>query len=401
MGIAGFAESFLPSGPIRSAGGAVIETGLGIPGSTLQLVSGSVMFAESAKQAPWATGLAIKDINDTMTGQFNQAMQEDELKARLTMGLNLALVGSSLKGMGAGEIGLKAISTQKPAFKSFMADESGAITIGKSKLIMDPEISKLSGMAKLSTNERIASRIATRDMNADINLMNMPKNDVLTSAMPGKYDTISRIVNRNARADRMAADIRYNYGLEQSGGFFSRLDTNMGANLRTTYGRHVIPGYSAIFTTPKFSEMKMSPTITGNMPHTRTLDLLGSSQRQTPSASSMIGSKSMTKQLASTLQMPSLKSATVTKQNTDIKVAWPYKSSAKNSTPSLTRNNNLFPPTPKTTKVAPLILPGLGSGQGHKSGITGLSTPSRWKNFGIMSDYISTPKRTTKKRRRH
>jgi hypothetical protein len=99
-----------------------------------------------------------------------------------------------------------------------------------------------------------------------------------------------------------------------------------------------------------------------------------------------------------------------TEQNNDNKLSWSYimgqrqsqstKTTQKTGSRTMSLNTTTMMPAPtrKSLKV-----PAFGGNLGStgKNPFSFGSTSKRWKNFGIMSDYISTPKRTTKKRRHH
>jgi hypothetical protein len=96
---------------------------------------------------------------------------------------------------------------------------------GESTLSQDEK--DLSDWSELSPNDRIASRIASRDANA-YTPPGPPSDEPTTSAMAGKYDIISRIVNRDAAADASMKDIQWQYGADNAGSFFTNLDKDLG-----------------------------------------------------------------------------------------------------------------------------------------------------------------------------
>jgi hypothetical protein len=82
----------------------------------------------------------------------------------------------------------------------------------------------------MSTSERIASRAIARDLTADLNYNpDIGDSEPPTSAMPGKYDIISRIVNRDAAADAAMKDLQWQYGAENAGDWFDLVDESTGS----------------------------------------------------------------------------------------------------------------------------------------------------------------------------
>jgi hypothetical protein len=87
----------------------------------------------------------------------------------------------------------------------------------------------MSDWSQMSTGDRIASRIASRDASAYT--PPTPNNEPTVSPMTGKYDLISRIVNRDAAADASMKDIQWNYGADNAGTFFENLDKDLSTQV--------------------------------------------------------------------------------------------------------------------------------------------------------------------------
>jgi hypothetical protein len=119
----------------------------------------------------------------------------------------------------------------------------GKITPPAEQSVADAD-KTLADWSQMSTSDRILSRILSRDAGVEVPPPTTPSSDPSISAMPGKYDLISRIVNRDAAADANMDNIQYNYGLENSGDFFNLMDSSLGdlSKIGVPEGYPIMPG---------------------------------------------------------------------------------------------------------------------------------------------------------------